>query len=60
MRTMPTTVLADERGFAMTEWSILIGTVAFGAIVALISVGRRLDDVLATVLAQLSFGRTGR
>lgn len=54
------TLLADERGFAMTEWSIVVGTMALGAIVTFVILSHRLNGVLATVLERLSSGGSGR
>ena len=42
------TLLLDESGQGMTEYAILIGTLALGAIVTLLAIGTRLRNVSAT------------
>jgi Flp pilus assembly pilin Flp len=41
------TLLAGERGEGRTEYAILIGTLAIGAIVTLLAAGAKLHTVLA-------------
>ena len=48
------TFLADESGQGMTEYAILIGTLALGAIVTLLTIGTRLKDVFSNVQTQLN------
>ena len=48
------TLLFDESGQGMTEYAILIGTLALGAIVTLIAIGTRLNNVFGSVQTQLN------
>ena len=48
------TLLADESGQGMTEYAILIGTLALGAIVTLLAIGTRLKNVFSNVQTQLN------
>ena len=47
-------LLADDSGQGMTEYAILIGTLALGAIVTLLAIGTRLRDVFGNVQTQLN------
>jgi len=47
-------LLVDESGQGMTEYAILIGTLALGAIVTLLAIGTRLRDVFGNVQTQLN------
>jgi len=47
-------LLLDEGGQGMTEYAILIGTLALGAIVTLIAIGTRLGNVFGNVQTQLN------
>jgi Flp pilus assembly pilin Flp len=47
-------LLVDEHGQGMTEYAILIGTLALGAIVTLLTIGTRLKDVFSNVQTQLN------
>jgi Flp pilus assembly pilin Flp len=48
-------LLLDESGQGMTtEYAILIGTLALGAIVTLIAIGTRLTNVFGNVQTQLN------
>jgi Flp pilus assembly pilin Flp len=47
-------LLVDESGQGMTEYAILIGTLALGAIVTLLTIGTRLKDVFSNVQTQLN------
>jgi Flp pilus assembly pilin Flp len=47
------TLLFDESGQGMTEYAILIGTLALGAIVTLLTIGTRLRDVFTSVESKL-------
>ena len=47
-------LLHDESGQGITEYAILIGTLALGAIVTLLAVGTRLRDVFSNVQTQLN------
>jgi Flp pilus assembly pilin Flp len=47
-------LLHDESGQGMTEYAILIGTLALGAIVTLIAIGTRLTNVFGNVQTQLN------
>jgi Flp pilus assembly pilin Flp len=49
-----THLVTDERGQGMTEYAILIGTLALGAIVTLLAIGTRLRDVFGNVQTQLN------
>ena len=48
------TLLLDESGQGMTEYAILIGTLALGAIVTLLAIGTRLRTVFSNVQTQLN------
>ena len=48
------TLLLDESGQGMTEYAILIGTLALGAIVTLLAIGTRLRNVFSNVQTQLN------
>jgi Flp pilus assembly pilin Flp len=48
------TLLLDESGQGMTEYAILIGTLALGAIVTLLAIGTRLKNVFSNVQTQLN------
>jgi len=48
------TFLADESAQGMTEYAILVGTLALGAIVTLLAIGTRLRDVFSNVQTQLN------
>ena len=48
------TLLVDESGQGMTEYAILIGTLALGAIVTLLAIGTRLKNVFSNVQTQLN------
>ena len=52
--TMIKTLLVDESGQGMTEYAILIGTLALGAIVTLLAIGTRLRNVFSNVQTQLN------
>jgi len=47
-------LLTDESGQGMTEYAILIGTLALGAIVTLLAIGTRLRNVFSNVQTQLN------
>jgi Flp pilus assembly pilin Flp len=51
--TVVKTLLCDESGQGMTEYAILIGTLALGAIVTLLTIGTRLRDVFTSVETKL-------
>ena len=53
MTTMKT-LLHDESGQGMTEYAILIGTLALGAVVTLLAIGTRLKNVFSNVQTQLN------
>ena len=53
MKTL-TNLLLDDRAQGMTEYAILIGTLALGAIVTLLAIGTRLRDVFGNVQTQLN------
>ena len=46
-------MLADESGQGMTEYAILVGTLALGAIVTLTAIGGKLRTVFNNVNTQL-------
>ena len=48
------TLFLDESGQGMTEYAILIGTLALGAIVTLLAIGTRLRSVFSNVQTQLN------
>jgi len=52
--TVVKTLLLDESGQGMTEYAILIGTLALGAIVTLLAIGTRLRNVFGNVQTQLN------
>ena len=52
--TVVKTLLLDESGQGMTEYAILIGTLALGAIVTLLAIGTRLRQVFSNVQTQLN------
>jgi len=52
--TVVKTLLLDESGQGMTEYAILIGTLALGAIVTLLAIGTRLRNVFSNVQTQLN------
>jgi Flp pilus assembly pilin Flp len=52
--TVVRTLLLDESGQGMTEYAILIGTLALGAIVTLLAIGTRLKQVFGNVQTQLN------
>ncbi len=52
--TVVKTLLFDESGQGMTEYAILIGTLALGAIVTLLAIGTRLRGVFGNVQTQLN------
>ena len=52
--TVIRTLLLDESGQGMTEYAILIGTLALGAIVTLLAIGTRLRQVFSNVQTQLN------
>ena len=52
--TVVKTLLFDESGQGMTEYAILIGTLALGAIVTLLAIGTRLRNVFSNVQTQLN------
>jgi len=45
---------ADESGQGMTEYAILVGTLALGAIITLVAIGSRIKDVFTGVQSQLN------
>ena len=47
-------LLLDDRAQGMTEYAILIGTLALGAIVTLLAIGTKLRDVFGNVQTQLN------
>jgi len=47
-------LLADESGQGMTEYAILVGTIALGAILTLVAIGSRIKDVFTNVQTQLN------
>ena len=47
-------ILRDESGQGMTEYAILIGTLALGAVVTLLAIGTRLRSVFSNVQTQLN------
>jgi Flp pilus assembly pilin Flp len=52
--TLLKTLLLDESGQGMTEYAILIGTLALGAVVTLLAIGTRLRQVFSNVQTQLN------
>jgi Flp pilus assembly pilin Flp len=47
-------LLADESGQGMTEYAILVGTIALGAILTLVAIGGRIKSVFSNVQTQLN------
>ena len=47
-------LLADESGYVMTEYAIMLGAIAFGAIVTFIALGTRLRGILSSVQGDLN------
>ena len=52
--TMLKTLLQDERGQGMTEYAILVGTLALGAIASLNLIGGKIQSIFKNVNTQLS------
>lgn len=48
------TLLSDESGQGMTEYAILVGTLALGAIVTLTAIGGRLRTIFNNVQTNLN------
>ena len=48
------TLMLDESGQGMTEYAILLGTLALGAILTLVAIGGRLKGVFSTVSDQVN------
>lgn len=46
------TLLVDESGQGLTEYAILIGTLALGAVVTLLAAGTKLHSVLTATRAR--------
>ena len=51
---MAKALFLDESGQGMTEYAILIGTLALGAIVTLLAIGTKLTSVFGSVQTQLN------
>jgi len=51
-------LLLDESGQGMTEYAILIGTLALGAIVALLAIGTQVRNVFTHAPKQSGGGAT--
>jgi Flp pilus assembly pilin Flp len=47
-------LFADESGQGMTEYAILVGTLALGSILTLVAIGSRIKDVFTNVQTQLN------
>lgn len=47
-------MLADESAQGMTEYAILVGTLALGAIVTLTAIGSRIRSIFSNVSANLN------
>ncbi len=47
-------LITDESAQGMTEYAILIGTLALGAVVTLLAIGTRLKNVFSNVQTQLN------
>ena len=47
-------LLSDESGQGMTEYAILVGTLALGSILTLVAIGSRIKDVFVNVQTQLN------
>ena len=45
---------ADDSGQGMTEYAILVGTLALGAILTLVAIGSRIKEVFTNVQTQLN------
>ncbi len=52
--TIVKTLLADESGQGMTEYAILLGTLALGAILTLVAIGGRVKTVFNNVSNQIN------
>ena len=48
------TLLVDESGQGMTEYAILLGTLALGAILTLVAIGGRVKSVFNNVSSQVN------
>ena len=46
-------LFADESGQGMTEYAILVGTLALGSILTLVAIGSRIKDVFTNVQTPL-------
>lgn len=51
---MKKNLLLDESGQGLTEYAILVGTLAVGAIVTLLAIGTKLRSVFTNVQTQLN------
>ena len=47
-------LFADESGQGMTEYAILVGTLALGSILTLVAIGSHIKDVFTNVQTQLN------
>ncbi len=47
-------LFSDESGQGMTEYAILVGTLALGAILTLVAIGSRIKDVFTNVQTQMN------
>ncbi len=47
-------LLLDDRGQGMTEYAILLGTLALGAILTLVAIGGRIKTVFNSVSDQVN------
>ena len=47
-------ILSDDSGQGMTEYAILVGTLALGAIVTLTAIGSRLTSIFGAVQTKLN------
>ena len=47
-------LFADESGQGMTEYAILVGTLALGSILTLVAIGSRIKDVFTNVQTQMN------
>ncbi len=47
-------LIADESGQGMTEYAILVGTLALGAILTLVAIGSRIKAVFTNVQTQMN------
>src|SRR5262245_11866309 len=52
--TLLQTLICDDGGQGMTEYAILIGTLALGVVVTLLAIGTRLSNVFGSVQTQLN------